>query len=100
MIVNTFWLTYESTILYSKFYTESFGCNEVTIPGFNLSFRLHGQVYHRVVSVVPLMDEFPKFCQIYFIDDLESLVDIKCQIGSNLRISSINQVLYNDNLYV
>ena len=46
------------------------------------------------------MDEFPKFCQIYFIDDLESLVDIKCQIGSNLRISSINQVLYNDNLYV
>ena len=39
----------------------SFGCNfgrnEVTMPGFNLSFKIQGQVYHQI--------------QIYFIDNQE-----------------------------
>jgi len=45
----------------------------------------------------------PKFCQIYFIDSQESQVATRCQIVAGLRpdiVSSINQLLHNDNHYV
>ena len=87
----------------SAFQMTSFGCNEVTMPGFNPSFRIQGQVYHCVGSVVPSMGESPKFCQIYFIDNQESQVATRCQIVGSLRsdiVSNINQLLHNDNHYV
>ena len=81
----------------------SFGCNEVTICGFNPSFKIQGQVYHRIGSIVPSMGESPKFCQVYFIDNQESQVATRCQIVGGLRpdiVSNINQLLHNDNHYV
>ena len=66
-------------------------------------FRIQGQVYHRIGSMVPSLGESPKFCQIYFIDNQESQVATRCQIVGGLRpdiVSSINQLLHNDNHYV
>ena len=34
----------------SAFQMTSFGCNEITMAGFNPSFRVQGQVYHRTKS--------------------------------------------------
>ena len=36
----------------SAFQMTSFGCNEITMAGFN-PFRVQGQVYHRIGSLVP-----------------------------------------------
>ena len=49
----------------SAFQMTSFGCNEITMAGFNPSFRVQGQVYHRIGSLVPSTGESPKFSQIY-----------------------------------
>jgi len=72
----------------------SFGCKEITVPGFNPSFRIQGQVYHCIGSMLPSSGESPKFCQIYFIDSQESQVATRCQIVSGLKSdidSSITQ---------
>ena len=50
---------------------NSFGCQEITVAGFNPSFRIQGQVYHLIGSIMPTTGESPKFCQIYFIDNRE-----------------------------
>ena len=63
----------------SAFQMTSFGCNEISMPGFNPSFRIQGQVYHRIGSMVPSTGDTPKFCQIYFIDNQESQVATRCR---------------------
>ena len=37
----------------SAFQMTSFGCNEVTMPGFNLSFRIQNHEYHCIGSMIP-----------------------------------------------
>ena len=85
------------------FQMTSFGCNEITMTGFNPSFRTQGQVYHLIGSIAPATGESPKFCQIYFIDNRESEVATRCAIVDGLRpdiVSGINQLLVDDNHYV
>ena len=43
------------------FQMTSFGCSEITMAGFNPSFRIQGQVYHLIGSIVPAEGESPKF---------------------------------------
>ena len=85
------------------FQMTSFGCHEINMTGFNPSFRIQGQVYHLIGSMVPTAGESPKFAQIYFIDNRESEVAARCAIIDGLRpdiVSSINELLFDDNHYV
>ena len=85
------------------FQMTSFGCNEVSMAGFNLSFRIQGQVYHLIGSIVPSEGESPKFAQIYFIDDRESEIVTRSAIVNGLKpdiIRGINQLLHESNHYV
>ena len=85
------------------FQMTSFGCNETTMSGFNPSFRIQGQVYHLIGTIVPTAGESPKFAQIYFIDNRESEVAARCAIVDGLRpgiVSSINELLIDNNHYV
>ena len=75
------------------FQMTSFGCNEITMAGFNPSFRIQGQVYHLIGSMVPTAGESPKFAQIYFIDNQESEVAARCAIVDGLRKCSINELV-------
>ena len=50
----------------------SFRCNEITMAGFNPLFRIQGQVYHLIDSMVPIAGESSKFAPICFIDNQES----------------------------
>ena len=87
----------------SAFQMTSFGCNKITMAGFNPSFRIQGQVYHLIGSMVPTAGESPKFAQIYFIDNRESEVAARCAIVDGLRpdiVTSINELLINENSYV
>ena len=47
------------------FQMTSFGCNEVSMFGFNLTFRIQGQVYYLIGSIVPTEGKSPKFAQIH-----------------------------------
>ena len=85
------------------FQMTSFGCYETTMSGFNPSFRIQGQVYHLIGTIVPTAGESPKFAQIYFIDNRESEVAARCAIVDGLRpdiVSSINELLIDNNHYV
>ena len=53
----------------SCFQMTSFGANEVSTGGFKSTFKVQGQVYHRVGSLLPSNNENPKFLQIYFMGD-------------------------------
>ena len=81
----------------SAFQMTSFDCNEVSVAGFNPSFRIQGQVYHLIGSIVPTQGESHKFAQIYFIDNKESAIvnGLKPDI-----IRCINQLLHQTNHYV
>ena len=50
----------------STFQTISFGCNEVTMPGFNPSLRIQGQDYHYIGNTVSSTSKSPKFGQNLF----------------------------------
>ena len=73
------------------------------MSGFNPSFRIQGQIYHLIGSIVPTEGESPKFAQIYFIDDRESEVATRTAIMDVLKpdiIRGINQLLHDNNHYV
>ena len=87
----------------SVFQMTSFGCNEVSMAGFNPSFRIQGQVYHLIGSIVPTQGESHKFAQIYFIGDEDSEVALRSAIVDGLIpdiIRGINQLLHENNRYV
>ncbi|KIH61445.1 hypothetical protein ANCDUO_08281 [Ancylostoma duodenale] len=58
----------------------SFGTTAtVQETGFMPTFKVKGQIYHRIVSLLPLPDENPRFLQIYFTGDEEQQVDQRCE---------------------
>ena len=67
------------------FQMTSFGCSEITMAGFNPSFRIRGQVYHLIGSI-------PKLAQIYFIDNQDSEVATKCAIVDGLKPAIIRSI--------
>ena len=85
------------------FQMTSFGCHEVSMAGFNPSFRIQGQVYHLIGSIVPTEGESPKFAQIYFIDNEESEIATRSAIVDGLKpdiIRGINNLLHENNHHV
>jgi hypothetical protein len=40
----------------------SFGCNEV--PNIFTTFKIHGQLYHFIGSILPPVSENPRFLQL------------------------------------
>ena len=94
VIVIIFWKTYRNIILHS-----SFGCDEMAMPGFNPSFRIQGQLYHHISSMVPSTGDTPRSSQIYSLIQ-ESQMATRCQIVGGLTadiVSTINQLLHNAN---
>lgn len=55
---------------------------------FNSTFKIQGQVYHNIGSLLPMPTETPKFLQIYFVGDAEEQVDVRCAYN---RIERIQQ---------
>ena len=73
------------------------------MAGFNPSFRIQGQVYHLIGSIVPAEGESPKFAQIYFIDNQDSEVATRCAIVDGLKpaiIRGIKRLLHESHHYV
>ncbi|CAE1157437.1 unnamed protein product [Acanthosepion pharaonis] len=65
---------------YNNFFQmTSFGAQVVREEGWMLSFKIQGQVYHRIGSLLPEETSTPKFLQLYFIADYNLQAEI--QIG-------------------
>lgn len=55
------------------FAMTSFGGNEIREGNFMPTFKIHGQVYHIIGSLLPPSNMVPKFLQIYFSSEEEQL---------------------------
>lgn len=53
--------------------------------GFSTVFKVQGQIYHKVGSLLPIPDETPKFLQVYFMGDEQLEVDQRCANIAGLR---------------
>jgi len=51
-----------------------FGAKEIRKKNFLPTFKIKGQVYHRVDSFLPPSDQNPQFLQIYFISDAKKCI--------------------------
>ena len=57
-----------------SFSMTSFGHTEATVPGWNPSFIVQGQVHHRIGSLLAPLNTRPMFLQVYFLDAMEDQV--------------------------
>ena len=55
----------------------SFGHKEATVPGWNPSFIVQGQVFHRIGTLLPPVDTQAMFLQVYFLDTLAEQVQTR-----------------------
>uniref|UniRef100_A0A1B6E419 Helitron helicase-like domain-containing protein n=1 Tax=Clastoptera arizonana TaxID=38151 RepID=A0A1B6E419_9HEMI len=68
----------------SCFQMTSFGATKICNlasdgRNFETTFKIQGQVYHKIVSLMPMPDNDPKFLQIYFMSNFEDCVTTRCQ---------------------
>ena len=63
----------------SCFQMTSFGATNIVRYGnFMPTFKVQGQVYHQIGSLLPVPEEDPQFLQIYFMDNVEEEIDRRC----------------------
>uniref|UniRef100_A0A182HPH8 Helitron helicase-like domain-containing protein n=1 Tax=Anopheles arabiensis TaxID=7173 RepID=A0A182HPH8_ANOAR len=84
----------------SCFQMTSFGATEIVSNAssngqiFNSTFKIKGQVYHKVGSLLPMPNTTPKFLQIYFMGgDDNNRVDTRCSF-TNLSSISARRIVY------
>lgn len=87
----------------SCFQMTSFGANVTAMPGFMPTFRVQGQVYHQIGSLLPVDDQPPRFLQIYFIGDERAQAERRRVITPLVRLEVIEHLqtlLHRNNSYV
>ena len=71
--------------------------------GFRSTFRIQGQVYHRIGSLLPMENESSKFLQIYFINNSVDQVKTRCANIEGVKqeiVSELQNMLHANNSYV
>ncbi|GBN42043.1 hypothetical protein AVEN_126140-1, partial [Araneus ventricosus] len=64
----------------SCFQMTSFGASSIVgRSGFETTFKIQGQIYHKAGSLLPIPSGNAKFLQTYFIDDEEKEVNKRCE---------------------
>jgi len=85
----------------SAFQMTSFGCKRIEVGNFMPTFKIQGQVYHLVGSLMPFADQEPTFLQLYFIGDDETDIRSKMNPGLNIDLlKSLQTMLHNNNNYI
>lgn len=88
----------------SAFQMTSFGATrEVVEPGFMPTFKVQGQVYHLIGSLLPQANQPAKFLQIYFMGNSEQESDRRCENFRNLNnivVASLQNMLHVNNSLV
>jgi hypothetical protein len=88
----------------SCFQMTSFGVDkDATLPGWQSTFRVQGQVYHRIGSLLPMPNENAKFLQIYFMDNFHEQAQQRAGLFKGLKeqlILDLQEMLHQQNPYV
>ena len=88
----------------SCFQMTSFGTTkEIREPGFMPTFKVQGQVYHRIGSLQSLPNEDPKFLQVYFVGDGTQQAQQRCRNVPQTRqgiVLQLQDMLNRENSYV
>ena len=70
----------------SCFQMTSFGVSGgVVQDGYMPTFRVQGQIYHKIGSILPLPNAQPKFLQIYFMGDESLQLDLRCNLFQGVQ---------------
>lgn len=67
------------------------------------TFRVQGQIYHRIGSLIPTPGLSPQFLQLYFLGDSSEEVQIRCNFSTNLRsriVAGLQNMLHQVNSYM
>ena len=75
----------------SCFQMMSFGAQIENPDQFMSTFKVKGQIYHRVGSLLPFSGENHKFLQLYFISDRNSELNARCEISPNVERTIVSQ---------
>lgn len=84
----------------SSFQMTSFGASKIeNEKRYLTTFRIQGQIYHRIGSLLPTPGEEHKFLQIYFMGNEEEEIDQRCSIAvtTNREIISKLQEFFHEN---
>nr|XP_042898738.1 uncharacterized protein LOC107440395 [Parasteatoda tepidariorum] len=88
----------------SCFQMTSFGSgSEIREQGFMPTFKVQGQVYHRIGSLQPQINDKPNFLQLYFVGDQEKQSEQRCRNvlkAKQALVSSLQEMLHEHNNYV
>lgn len=82
----------------SAFQMTSFGASKViNVDGYSPTFKIQGQIYHRIGSLLPGANDDSKFLQIYFMGDREIEMNQRCAVshGVNHEIISNLQIFFH-----
>ncbi|XP_028966381.1 uncharacterized protein LOC114828011 [Galendromus occidentalis] len=78
----------------------SFGATEIMRDNFMPTFKVSGQIYHRVGSLLPLPEADHQFLQIYFMGNFDEQVDQRCRLHSGVNrdiVAALQAFLHQHN---
>ena len=85
-----------------SFAMTSFGHKDASVSGYNPSFKIQGQVFHRIGSLFPPNEGHPKFLQVYFMDNLQTELEHRGR-GQNLNHDILQRLtlwFHENNKYI
>ena len=74
------------------FQMTSFGVKNICNYNYPSTFRIQGQIYHQIGSILPIDEVNPNFLQIYFIGNHELEANRRCSIISNVDLDIVTQI--------
>ncbi|XP_066434063.1 uncharacterized protein [Eleutherodactylus coqui] len=87
----------------SAFQMTSFGAKQVVEGNCMPTFKVQGQVYHLIGSLLPSPEYQHTFLQIYFVGDEEEQINIRCKNASVVNhnlIRQLQRMLHDCNPYI
>lgn len=84
----------------AAFQMTSFGAKINRFPGFQTTFSIQGQVFHRIGSLLPCKGKQPSFAQIYFIENETQQTERRTTVISGLDkmiVMELQDMLHNCN---
>lgn len=85
------------------FNMTSFGAKQVLRDGFMPTFKVQGQVYHLVGSLLPAPQQEAQFLQIYFVGEDEKEVRLRCSNFPDVKqglVKQLQRMLHDVNSYI
>ncbi|XP_071565387.1 uncharacterized protein [Temnothorax nylanderi] len=85
------------------FNMTSFGAKQVLQDGFMPTFKVQGQVYHLVGSLLPAPEQEAQFLQIYFVGEDEREVRLRCSNFPDVKqelVKELQRMLHEVNSYI